>query len=117
LFFHAIISLNTSETLYWEFDADTKKMLVDLDKAVKHDKKTTVKLGVMSLYEPAINFYRTTKKYDWLENVTGDGYRQMSYDYYYLGDSSMTYINQRNMSVIKHYPTSNSCLVRGSSTE
>ena len=110
--FHTIKSLNTSCALYWRFDADTKKMLSDLDIQVKKVNLCSVKLGVMSLYEPAINFYRKTKKYAWLEKVTKDGYRDMNYNYYYLGDSSMNYINSRNLSVIKHYSISNSCLVR-----
>jgi hypothetical protein len=117
LFIHTVVSFNTSETLYWEFDADTKRMLTDLEKVVKEGEKSTVKLGVMALYEPAINFYRITRKYDWLEKVTEDGYRNMNYDYYYLGDSSMNYIKMRNMAVLKHYSTSNSCLVKCDSVE
>jgi len=109
--FHTIKSLNTSCALYWRFDADTKKMLSDLETQVKKDKFNSIKLGVMTLYEPAINFYRTTKKFTWLEKVTEDGYRDKDYNYYYLGDSSMSYIKSRNLSVIKHYSVSNSCLV------
>jgi hypothetical protein len=87
-------------------------MLYDLDQQVQKDNISSVKLGVMTLYEPAINFYRKTKKYDWLEKVTEDGYRELNYNYYYLGDSSMSFIKSRNLTVLKHYSTSNSCLVR-----
>ena len=110
--FHTINSINTSSALYWKFDADTKRMLYDLDQQVQKDNISSVKLGVMTLYEPAINFYRKTKKYDWLEKVTEDGYRELNYNYYYLGDSSMSFIKSRNLTVLKHYSTSNSCLVR-----
>jgi hypothetical protein len=110
--FHTILSLNTSHTLYWRFDADTEKMLSDLETEVKRNNKNPVKLAVMWLYEPAVNFYRTTKKYDWLEKVTEDDYTKMDYDYYYLADSSMNFINNRNLTIIKHYSTSNSCLVK-----
>jgi hypothetical protein len=110
--FHTINSINTSSALYWKFDADTKSMLYDLKLQVKKDSISPVRLGAMSLYEPAINFYRKTNKYDWLEKVTEDGYRQQNYNYYYLGDSSMTFIKSRNLTIIKHYSTSNSILVR-----
>lgn len=110
--FHTMNSLNTTSSLYWKFDADTKRMLLDLDSVVKNDSASKVKLGVMTLYEPAINFYRTTKNYKWLEKVGEDGYRDQAYNFYYLGDSSSKYITDRNMSVLKHYPASNSVLVK-----
>lgn len=110
--FHTFHALNTSYALIWRYDADTKQMLSDLEKQVKHEDKTHVKLGVMWLFEPTVNFYRTTKKYDWLEKVTEDDYRKIHYDYYYLADSSLNFIHSRNMSVIKHYSNSNSYLVK-----
>jgi hypothetical protein len=108
---HTVNSLNGTNALYWKFDADTKKMLSDLDSEVKRDTLSKVKLGVMTLYEPAINFYRITRNYDWLEKVTQDGYREGKYNYYYLGDSSSNFISGKNLTVLKHYATSASVLV------
>lgn len=109
---HTINSLNAKCALYWNFDADTKNMMIDLDSLVKKESISKVKLGVMTLYEPAINFYRQTKKYEWLEKVTEDGYRDRVYDFYYLGDSSSNYIASKHMSVLHHYPLSNSVLAK-----
>lgn len=112
LIFHTISSLNTSSTLMWRYDADTKKMLSDLGTQVKNSEKTHIKLGVVWLFEPTSNFYRTTKKYEWLDKVTWDNYRTLDYDYYFLADSCMSFIKANNLSVIRHYPVSNSYLLK-----
>ena len=112
LIFHTIHSLNTSYTLMWRYDADTKKVLSDLEIQVKNSEKTHVKLGVIWLFEPTSNYYRATKKYEWLDKVTMDNYKNLDYDYYYLADSSMSFIKAHNLSIIKHYPLSNSYLLK-----
>ena len=96
----------------WRYDADTKKVLSDLEIQVKNSEKTHVKLGVIWLFEPTSNYYRATKKYEWLDKVTMDNYKNLDYDYYYLADSSMSFIKAHNLSIIKHYPLSNSYLLK-----
>lgn len=112
LIFHTISSLNTSYTLMWRYDADTKKMLSDLEMQVKNSEQSHVKLGVIWLYEPTSNFYRTTKKYEWLEKVTWDNNVTPGYDYYFLADSSNSFIKAQNLLVVRHYPVSNSYLLK-----
>jgi hypothetical protein len=112
LIFHTISSLNTSYTLMWRYDADTKKMLSDLEIQVKNSEQSHVKLGVIWLYEPTSNFYRTTKKYEWLEKVTWDNNVTPGYDYYFLADSSNSFIKAQNLSVVRHYPVSSSYLLK-----
>ena len=109
---HTSHSLNTYHTLYWKYDADTKKMLSDLELTVGKENKSPVKLGVMWLYEPTINFYRNTRKYDWLEMVTEETYKQPDYDYYYLADSCLDYVRKLNKPNIIHYFISDSYLVK-----
>ncbi|HEY5535215.1 MAG TPA: glycosyltransferase family 39 protein [Ignavibacteria bacterium] len=109
---HTSHSLNTSHTLYWKYDADTKKMLSDLELTVGKENKSPVKLGVMWLYEPTINFYRNTRKYDWLEMVTEETYKKPDYDYYYLADSCLDYVRKLNKPNIIHYLISDSYLVK-----
>jgi hypothetical protein len=109
---HTISSLNGSYTLLWKYDSDTKKVLSDLETQIKKDNNDKIKLGVMWLFEPTVNFYRTTKNYIWLDKVTYDYYANKNYDYYYLADSSMNFIKDRKLSVLMHYPISNSYLVK-----
>ena len=96
----------------WRYDADTKKMLSDLEIQVKNSEQFNVKLGVIWLYEPTSNFYRTTKKYEWLEKVTWDNNVTPGYDYYFLADSSNSFIKAQNLSVIRHYPVSRTYLLK-----
>jgi hypothetical protein len=110
--YHTFRSLNTSYALYWKFDADTKNMLSDLEIRVKSDNKSSIKLGAMWLYEPAINYYRVAKKYTWLEKVRDDTYKNPDFDYYYLADTCLVYAKSLNKPVVKHYLTSNSYLVK-----
>jgi hypothetical protein len=110
--YHTFHSSNTSYALYWKFDADTKNMLSDLEIRVQNDEKSPIKLGAMWLYEPAINYYRVARKYTWLEKVRDDTYMSPDFDYYFLADTCLVYTKTLNKSVIKHYLTSNSYLVK-----
>jgi len=59
---------NFSSYLDWEYDKDTKQMMVTLEKQhenIEGNKK--IKLGITWLYEPTVNFYRQTLKLSWLE--------------------------------------------------
>ncbi|MHC1703843.1 MAG: ArnT family glycosyltransferase [Tenuifilaceae bacterium] len=111
--FHTIKSYNTSYTLNWRFDADIKTMLSDLEVQKRIDNKTSVKLGIVWLFEPTVNFYRTTKKYDWLEKVAdNNNFRNSYYDYYFLADSNLEYINNTKKNVIKNYTISSTFLAK-----
>jgi hypothetical protein len=110
--YHTYRALNSSYALYWKFDADTKTMLSDLEIRVQNDKKSSIKLGAMWLYEPTINYYRIARKYTWLEKVRDDTYKNPYFDYYYLADTCLVYTKSLNKPVVKHYLTSNSYLVK-----
>jgi hypothetical protein len=110
--YHTYRALNSSYALYWKFDADTKTMLSDLEIRVQNDKKSSIKLGAMWLYEPTINYYRIARKYTWLEKVRDDTYKNPDFDYYYLADTCLVYTKSLNKPVVKHYLTSNSYLVK-----
>lgn len=110
--FHTISSINTSYALYWKFDSETERMLSDLEKQVKQNNKTSVRIGALWLFEPTINFYRKTKNYSWIEKVIEDNYENSDYDYYYLDDSGLGFISTKNLTIIKHYKISNTYLAQ-----
>jgi uncharacterized membrane protein len=109
---HTVFSINTSYALYWKFDSKTERMLSDLENQAKQDDIKSVKLGTLWLFEPTINFYRNTKKYSWLEKVTEDNYENGDYDYYYLDNCGLGFINRKNLTIIKHYNISNTYLAK-----
>jgi hypothetical protein len=62
---------NTTHTLLWRYDADTPRMLDDLDRA--HRERgfaRPVRLGITWLMEPSINYYRVRRHLAWLLPVT-----------------------------------------------
>jgi hypothetical protein len=71
---------NFTYTNNWKYDANTEKMLETLAQE-PHDGK--ISLGVNPLFEPAVNYYRETKSYDWLEKVTRESIETDRFDYVY----------------------------------
>jgi hypothetical protein len=110
--FNTIISLNKSYTLYWKYDSDTKEMLSDIERQTKSEGSETKSLGTIWLYKPTVKFYKEVKKYDWLKDISDENYRNADYDYYFLADSCMTFINSHKLEIIKHYTNSNMNLLK-----
>ena len=94
---------------------NTKNMITDLERAyitdAIRDRNTPpqIKLGINWLFEPTVNFYRTTKSLKWLKEVNRDGFKG-DYDYYYIFIPDSNGLNLRN--VINTYQTSNAILAR-----
>lgn len=99
----------------WGFDMNTKNMINDLEKAYIADAlrdRTTppqIKLGINWLFEPTINFYRTTKNLKWLKEVNRDGFKD-KYDFYYIFTPDTLGLNHNN--VINTYKGSNTILAK-----
>lgn len=102
---------NFKYTFNWDYDADTKNMLLDLSKEKENTKVKKVRLGITWLFEPTINFYRQTKNLDWLEEVDRKGIRS-NYDYYYVAKIDEDKIPKLNKTLIKKYPVSESTLLK-----
>jgi len=64
-------NLNISSYKDWRYDMDTEKMLEVLN--IKREGASSVQLGINWLFEPTINFYKTTKNYEWLKPVNRNG--------------------------------------------
>jgi len=103
-------SFNLTRTYNWDYDADTKEMISDLTKLKEESGKEKIKLGITWLFEPTVNFYRVTKKLDWLEKVDREGI-EGKYDYYYVGNEDRNKVNGMNKKLIKAYPISASMLM------
>ncbi len=100
---------NTEYTTVWKCDADTYKMLKDLDKIAPKNK--TYYLGINWLFEPTINYYREVKQFSWLHPVTREGILNKEYDYYYIFSTDKQYL-KRNYKKIKEYPLSSTYLLK-----
>ncbi len=95
----------------WKYDAGTKEMLTILEEDIKNN-KAKINLGINWLFEPTINFYRTTQHLDWLEKVTRKGYETGEYDYYYVLKTDTSNKLFRNKKIIIEYQYSESLLFK-----
>ena len=69
-----------------------------------------ISLGISWIFEPTINFYRQTRKLDWLKEVNRDGYTG-SYDYYYVEKDSV-FIDTTKKVVVKSFDDIQTILAR-----
>ena len=111
--FNTALSANFSYYLEWKYDADTKQMLMDLQSEVGPDPSEPVKLGIVWIHEPVINYYRKNCNLDWLQKVDQKGYAG-DFDYYYLFDvdSVRSKLDFTKTTLVKEYPVSKNILLK-----
>jgi hypothetical protein len=109
---HTLLSINLTHTHNWKFDADTKIMLSDLEQTIQNENKKKIFLGISWPFESTINFYRTSKNYEWLQKVSRNKYESGEYDFYYLLNENKQFISAHNKKVMKYYPVSDNYLVK-----
>jgi hypothetical protein len=100
-----LLSVNFESTTIWPYDADTRRMLEDLEhgKMEEHG-SPTIRLGIDWWFAPTINFYRVTQDLIWLEPVTRKGL-EGEYDYYYFHPGSFELMEARGVQIIREYET------------
>jgi hypothetical protein len=110
MIYHFNNCANLSYSTNWDYEADTENMINDLIKEKEKSGKKTVRLGITWLYEPTVNFYRITKKLDWLEKAERKGIGE-GYDfifYYPFNEEEAEKVKPLNKTLIKKYPVSKS---------
>jgi hypothetical protein len=108
--FHFSKCANVTYASNWNFDADTKRMILDLEKEKTTSGRQKIKLGVTWLFEPGLNFYRQTKKLDWLETITREEVSG-NFDLYYVSSEDRAKV-PAGKKIIKEYANSNSLLMK-----
>jgi hypothetical protein len=103
--------------LDWQYDASTREMMDDLCRDAGSKPPREIKMGIVWLYEPSINFYKKSWHLDWLKKVDRNGYNG-DFDYYYVDnvDSIMTKDIFRDKIIIKKYEKTNTVLLKSGST-
>ena len=100
-----IRNANIDKLAQWGYDNNTKKMLLALEEHYEqfhpnHEKE--IKLGINWLFEPTINFYRTTRDMHWLAPVDRSG-PAGEYDYYYVFNEEVEPLQPHTPEIIKEY--------------
>lgn len=103
------LTANITSTYTWAYDANTKDMLKVLQTKIEPEK--TYKLGCTWLCEPAVNYYRETKNYTWLQPVVRYNLAEKS-DYYYVVADDGDYKPNGCQIEIQRFPEAKSRLLK-----
>jgi hypothetical protein len=82
---HTAISVNTTHTHSWAYDADTKHMMEHLREfaGARRLPPRKLRLGSEWIYEPTVNYYRVRDHLDWLEPMTRREFKG-DFDFYFF---------------------------------
>ncbi|MCW3085140.1 MAG: hypothetical protein JWP12_2506 [Bacteroidetes bacterium] len=110
--FHFSKTANLQYASNWKYDAGTKQMIGNLVHEKETSGKQHISLGITWILEPAVNFYRVTKKLDWLEKASRDGINS-SNDFYYILPEDLPKLDTiRKTVLIREYPVSEGKLLK-----
>ncbi|MFO7614815.1 MAG: hypothetical protein R6W71_09275 [Bacteroidales bacterium] len=110
---NTVKNCNLSFYLDWKYDASTRKMMQDIYEDSGPNPEKDVKLGILWLFEPSVNYYREALQFDWLEKVHKNGY-DGEYDYYYV-ENIDTVLNKgilQGKTILHTYELSNTILLK-----
>lgn len=96
----------------WGYERDTKNMILKLTEYHGNSSTDmdTVTLGTHWLFEPTINFYRHTRKLDWLSAPDRNGIT--ADDYYYMFNEDWKKMAPEKYQLIAEFPLSNTVLLK-----
>jgi hypothetical protein len=106
---HLLLTANVRSMNYVAYDLE---MLHDLDRWRASDHKTIVRLGVSWVFVPQVNYYRVTRRLDWLLPVTTRSPFQ-NVDYCFVVPSDQQEAVRDRFVVINNYPSTGNELLRG----
>jgi len=100
-----------SSCAWWE-DRHNRDVLELIDRDAERPRGRSVRLGASWVWEPSLNFYRLTRRYDWLVPVTREPLTRSDADYLYAYERELdTLLTDRDIRLAS-YPDIGSALVR-----
>jgi len=99
---HFSRTANLHSTLTWSYDADTKSAVLDLERYFDTTGTNKINVGNNGNFEPAINFYRKTRFFTWLNPATRDWLLQQDNDAVICYPEDLP--NRDNYTALKRYP-------------
>jgi len=111
LLINSINRINFTHFYQWKYDASTKNVInsiIEINRGEKLE-DNSIGLGIDWVFEPSVNFYRTKYGLTWIRKANRDGPDGI-FDYYYLTYMDQEIIRKHNLSIIKKYDLSSSCL-------
>lgn len=107
-------SLNLTHTYTWQYDADTKDMMLDLKnfREQKHDTKEKT-IATNWIFQPSILFYRKKYSMDWLLLDHFGLEKELCFDYYFYTPEQEPTIKYQKRIEIKQYSITKNKLEKG----
>jgi hypothetical protein len=96
---HFLVYFQTNHYGEWRFDRSTKRIVQLIRERQRIEPRPKVRVGVMWLFEPSLNFYRERYRLTWMEPVTRNG-PEGSYDYYVLLLDDSSLVARRGLTVL-----------------
>jgi hypothetical protein len=112
MLFHLYKTENLHHTMTWFYDANTKSAVLEMERLFGgSNTEQKINIGNDWTFEPSLNYYRTTRHYDWLNPATRNRLDVDDNDVIYayaeeLENRAGTY------SVIQRYPETGTVLVK-----
>ena len=111
MLFHLYRTANLHHTMTWFYDANTKAAVFEVERLFATGKQRKINIGNDWIFEPSLNYYRTTRHYDWMNPVTRNRLKDEDNDVIYafaeeIEDRAKTY------NVIQRYPETGTVLVK-----
>jgi len=105
---------NLKSARMWQFDANTREMLQDLQsQAIRLNSREKISLGVSTPLEASISYYARVESHGWLAEVDRDGLLAARYDFYYVFARDYERLDKGNLVLLKRYePSGNLLLAR-----
>jgi len=112
MLFHLYKTENLHHTMTWFYDANTKSAVLEIERLFGgSNTQQKINIGNDWIFEPSLNYYRTTRHYDWLNPATRNGLDVADKDVIYADAQELENL-QGTYSVIQRYPETGTVLVK-----
>jgi len=97
----------------WEFDKYNKQVIqvIDRDRQISFPDQM-ISVGISWVFEPSLNFYRITKHYDWLNEVTRKGIDLAEDNYIYAYEDDVIGLDSSDYTLLESFPEIQTVLLR-----
>jgi len=108
-----LYNLNSYSYNEWTFDMETKNAMKELIAYHKKNEpeKSNIKVGITWIFEPTMNYYKSTWKLDWLQPLDREGLHETD-NYIYILPEDSAKIVHKNYKVIFSSKRINSVLLK-----
>ena len=101
---------STAATIAWEWDAGTRSIAEVIAARTRPPGRGVVRVGSSGPMSHTLNYYRVTRGWDWMADVTRDDIRQGRYDYYAVFGDDRAWVESQAMTVLYEHPVARSIL-------